>query len=182
MSKIIAAINITIDGNFDHTRGLPDEEIHEHYTELLSNGSTILYGRKTYELMEFWQAFIENPSGEKSMDDFAIAINEIPKIVFSHTLKNLNWKTAKLASKSLEEKVLELKQETGKDILIGSRSLIIQLMKLNLIDEYQLCIHPVIAGGSMPLFEGIEDRIIFKLTKTKTFKSGAIILYFSRNT
>ncbi len=170
---------MSIDGNFDHTKGLPDEEIHEHYTELLNNGSVILYGRKTYELMEFWKAFIENPSGEKSMDEFAIAINEIPKIVFSNTLKNLNWETAELAKKSLEETVLEINQKANKDVLIGSRSLIIQLMKLNLIDEFQICIQPLVAGTGMPLFEGIEERILFNFIKTKTFKSGAIILYYN---
>lgn len=114
------------------------------------------------------------------MDDFALAINKIPKIVFSQTLQNLDWETAELANKSLEKTVLEIKEDTNKDVLIGSRSLIIQLMKLHLIDEYQLCIHPVLAGASMPLFEGIEERIVFNLARTKTFKSGAIILYYHR--
>jgi len=121
---------------------------------------------------------LKNPSGEKSMDDFAMAIDKIPKIVFSHTLKNTEWDSAKLSNKSLEEMVLELKQQPGRDILIGSRSLIIQLMKLNLIDEYQLCVHPVVAGSGLPLFENINDRTILKLIKTKTFSSGAITLYY----
>ena len=97
--------------------------------------------------MEFWQTLLENPSGEKSMDDFAMAIDKIPKIVFSHTLKNVEWESAKLANRDIEEEVLELKQQSGKDIFVGSRSLIIQLMKLNLIDEFQLCVHPVVAGS-----------------------------------
>ena len=128
--------------------------------------------------MEFWRTLIENPSGEKSMDDFAVVIDKIPKIVFSDTLKNVAWESAKLANQDLEEEVLELKQQSGKDILVGSRSLIIQLMKLNLIDEYQLCVHPVIAGSGLPLFENINDRTILKLFKTKIFGSGAITLYY----
>jgi len=178
MRKIIAAINMTLDGFCDHTGLLPDEEIHQHYTELLSDADAILYGRITYQLMQYWQTLIKNPSGEKSMDDFAMAIDKIPKIVFSHKLKNTEWDSAKLSNQPIEEEVLELKQQSGKDILVGSRSLIIQLMKLNLIDEYQLCVHPVIAGTGLPLFENINDRTILKLTKTKTFSGGAVILYY----
>ncbi len=187
MRKIIAAINMTIDGFCDHTVLSPDEEIHQHYTELLRGAKAILYGRITYQLMQFWQTLIKNPSGEKSMDDFAEAIDKVPKIVFSQTLKSTEWNSAKLSHQSLEEAVIELKQfhlkspeENGgrKDIFIGCRSLIIQLMKLNLIDELQLCVHPVVAGGGLPLFENIIDRTVLKLIKTKTFSGGAVILYY----
>ncbi len=169
---------MTLDGFCDHTAGIPDDEIHQHYTDLLSNADTILYGRITYQLMEYWRTVLENPSDEKSMNDFAIAIDKIPKIVFSHTLKNIEWESAKLANRTIEEEVLELKKQSGKDILVGSRSLIIQLMKLNLIDEYQLCVHPVVAGGGLPLFENMNDRTILKHIKTKTFSGGAVILYY----
>jgi len=111
------------------------------------------------------------------MNDFAIAINNIPKIVFSHTLDNVEWKTATIANRSLKDTVLDLKQ-SGKDIFVGSRSLIIQLLKRNLIDEFQLCIYPVVAGTGLPLFENLNNRIIFKLVKTKTFNGGAVILYY----
>ena len=186
MRKIIAAINMTLDGFCDHTSGVPDEEVHQHYAELLGEADLILYGRITYQLMEFWKTLVENPSGEKSMDDFAIAIDKIPKIVFSHTLQNAGmtktgWHSAKLANQSPEEVVLELKQslnDGSKDIFVGSRSIIIQLMNLNLIDEFQLCVNPVIAGKGLPLFEHINDRTILKLIKTKTFKGGAVILYY----
>lgn len=178
MRKIIAAINMTLDGFCDHTAILPDEEIHQHYTELLREGDAILYGRITYQLMQYWQTLIKNPSGEKSMDDFAMAIDKIPKIVFSNTLKNTDWDSAKLSNQPIEEEVLELKQQSGAAIFVGSRSLIIQLMRLNLIDEYQFCVHPVIAGGGLPLFENMNDRAVFKLIKTKTFSGGAVILYY----
>jgi len=178
MRKLIAAINMTLDGFCDHTSGVPDEEIHQHYADLLRSTDTALYGRLTYQLMEFWRTVLENPTGDKAMDDFALAIDNTPKLVFSRTLKNVDWKSAKLASQDLEKEVLELKQQSGKDILVGSRSLIIQLMKLNLIDELQLCIHPVIAGTGLPLFENIKDRTVLKLIKTKTFGGGAVTLYY----
>jgi dihydrofolate reductase len=180
MRKVIAAINMTIDGFCDHTVILPDEEIHEHYANLLKDADVVLYGRTTYELMQFWQSLIKNPSGEKSMDEFAMAIDKVPKIVFSSTLKNTGWDSAKLADQPLEEMVKELKQQPGKNIFIGSRSLIVELTNLNLIDEYQLCIHPVIVGKGLPLFDNINDRTVFKLLKTKVFTSGAIIIYYKR--
>lgn len=179
MRKIIAAFNMTLDGVCDHTAGIPDEEIHQHYTELLGQGDAILYGRTTtYQLMEFWRTLLENPSEEQSMNDFAAAINKIPKIVFSRTIENVDWESATIAKRALKDEVLELKQQPGKAIFVGSRSLIIQLIKLDLIDEFQLCIYPVVAGNGLSLFENINDRIIFKLVKTKTFKGGAVILYY----
>ncbi len=83
MSKVIGAINMTLDGICDHTVGITDEDIHQHYTELLDNAGVLLYGRTTYQLMQFWQTLLEKPSGERSMDDFAVAIDKVPKIVFS---------------------------------------------------------------------------------------------------
>jgi dihydrofolate reductase len=178
MRKVIAAINITVDGFCDHTAALPDEEIHLHYAELLGQGDVILHGRTTYQLMEFWRTILENPSEDKSMNDFALAIDKIQKIVFSHTLKNVDWKSAKLATRNPEEEVLNLKQQPGKDIFVGSPGLIAALTKLNLIDEYQLCFHPVIAGSGLPLFKNITERIILKLVKTKIFSGGAVIHYY----
>jgi dihydrofolate reductase len=178
MGKVIAAINMTIDGICDHTAGIPDEDLHQHYTGLLDNAGVILYGRKTYLLMQFWQTLLKNPSGQKSMDDFALAIDRIPKIVFSQTLKNTEWDSAKLATKEIEKEVLELKQQLGKDILVGSRSLIIQLINLGLIDEFQICIHPLIEGKGLQLFDKIKDTTVFKLLNTKIFGSGAIVLYY----
>ena len=131
--------------------------------------------------MEFWRTVLENPTGDKAMDDFAVAIDNTPKIVFSRTLKNVDWKSAKLASQDLEKEVLELKQSHSggsKDVFVGSPSLIVALTKLNLIDEYQLCVHPVIAGSGLPLFKNISEKITLKLIKAKTFSGGAVILYY----
>lgn len=178
MRKIIAALNQTIDGFIDHTAGVPDEEVHDHYTELLNGAGAILYGRVTYELMGYWQTLLEKPSGEPSMDDFAKAIDRIPKIVFSNTLTTTGWDSATLADKPIEEVVAELKQQPGRDVLVGSRSLIVQLTNLNLIDEFQLCVHPVIIGKGLTLFKGLDERTILKLIKTKTFTGGAVLHYY----
>ena len=178
MRKVIAAFNMTLDGVCDHTTGIPSEELHQHYSNLLDNSGVLLYGRTTFELMQFWKTILQNPSGKKSMDDFAISIDKIPKLVFSTTLKETNWVSAKLSDLPLNEKVLELKQQSGRNILIGSRSLIIQLLNNNLIDEFQICIHPIIEGKGLKLFEKIKDRIMLKLINTKSLNSGVTIMYY----
>lgn len=179
MRKLIAAINMTLDGFCDHTVMIADDEIHQHYNELLSNAGTLLYGRITYQLMEsYWPTVVKNPTGNKPTDEFAVIIQNISKIVFSRTLKNVEWENASLAKKDLKEEVLELKQQTGKDILVGSPSLIVGTMNLNLIDEFQFCVQPTIAGKGLLLFKNINDRINLKLIKTKTFSSGSIELYY----
>jgi dihydrofolate reductase len=178
MRKLIAAINMTLDGFCDHTYGIADDELHQHYNELLRSADDILYGRITFQLMEYWETIVKNPSGNQSRDEFAVTINNISKIVFSHTLKNVGMKNTRLAKGSIQKEVLELRQQAGRDILAGSPSLIVALTQLGLIDEYQLCIHPVIAGHGLPLFKNINDKIILKLLKSKTFNSGAIVLYY----
>jgi dihydrofolate reductase len=179
MRKIIAGTNMTLDGFCDHTAGIADDELHDHYTELLRNAGTILYGRITYQLMEYWPPIVKNPTGNRSIDEFAVAINNIEKIVFSHTLKKVEMNNTRLAKKELKEEVLALKQQPGKDILVGSRSVIISLLNLQLIDEFQLTVQPILLGKGLPLFNEITNRIDLKLIKTKTFRSsGSMTLYY----
>ena len=179
MRKLIAAINMTLDGFCNHTAMIADEEIHQHYNELLSNADTLIYGRLTFQLMEsYWPSVVKNPTGNKPMDEFAVLIDNISKIVFSRTLKNVDWKNTQLKREVIKEEVLELKQQAGKNILVGSPSLIVALTHLDLIDEYQLSVQPTVSGGGLPLFKNIRDRINLKLLKTKTFGCGAVSHYY----
>ncbi len=183
MKKLIAAMNMTLDGFCDHTAGIADEELHQHYADLLKTADAILYGRVTYQLMEYWRSLLENPTGEKAMDDFALVMDRVPKIVFSRTLKALDWDSARLATKSLEDEVAELKNSGGdenKNIYVGSPGLIAALTQSGLIEEYQICIHPFILGSGLTLFKNISQAIPLKLQGSKTFNSGAIILYYQR--
>ena len=179
MRKLIAAINVTLDGFCDHTAMTADEEIHQHYNELLRNAGTLIYGRITYQLMEsYWPSVVKNPTGIKPTDEFAVLIDNISKIVFSRTLKHVEWKNTKLKKEVIKEDLLELKQQAGKNILVGSPGLIVKLTQLDLIDEYQLCVQPIILGNGLPLFKNIKDRINLTLLKTKTFGCGAVTLYY----
>lgn len=179
MRKIIAAINMSLDGFCDHTGMIADDELHEHYNDLLRNAGVLIYGRITYQLMEsYWPSVIRNPTGNKPTDDFAVLIDNIPKIVFSRTLKHVEWKNTILKDEIIREDIVDLKQQEGKDIFVGSPGLINAFMHLDLIDEYQLAVHPVIAGSGLQLFQDIKDRIKLKLIKTKIIGSGVIFLYY----
>jgi len=182
MRKLIAAINMTLDGFCDHTAMIADEEIHQHYNELLSNAGTLIYGRITYQLMEsYWPSVVKNPTGNKPMDEFAVLIDNISKIVFSRTLKNVDWKNTILKKEVIREEILELKQSRNggsKNILAGSPSLIVALTQLDVIDEYQLSVQPTVLGSGLPLFKNVKDRINLKLLKTKTFVCGAVTFYY----
>lgn len=178
MRKLIAAMNMTLDGFCDHDKMIADDEIHRHYTELLREADTIIYGRKTFELMEFWPTLLQKPSGNEAMDEFAVVMDEIHKIVYSRTLERVEWKTAELKHELIEDEIVELKHKEGKPILVGSPSLIVQLGNLGLIDEYQIAIQPIIVGSGLPLFKNIKGKIDLKHLKTKTFGCGAVAHYY----
>ena len=181
MGKIIAAMNMTLDGFCNHTAMIANDEIHQHYTELLTSADTIIYGRTTYQLMEnYWPSLVKNPSGNKTADEFALAIDNISKIVYSRTLDHVDWRNAKLRKEINREEVLGLKAQADKPILVGSPNLIATFTQLDLIDEYQLGLQPSILGSGLTLFKDIADRVNLKLLKTKTFGSGTIMLYYER--
>ena len=177
-------MNMTLDGFCNHTAMIADEEIHQHYNELLRSADTLIYGRITYQLMEsYWPSVVKNPTGNKPMDEFAVLIDNIPKIVFSRTLKNVDWNNTTLKKEIIKEEILELKQSRSygtKNILVGSPGLIVALANLDLVDEYQLDVQPIILGSGLPLFKNVRDRIDLKLLKTKTFGCGAVMLYYVR--
>jgi dihydrofolate reductase len=107
-----------------------------------------------------------------------VLIDNISKIVCSRTLNDVGWKNTELKKEVLKDEILDLKQHAGKNILVGSPSLIVALAKLNLIDEYQLGVQPTVIGSGLPLFKNISDRIDLKLLKTKPFGCGAVTLYY----
>lgn len=178
MRKLIAAMNMSLDGCCDHTAMSADDEIHDHYTDLLRNADTAIYGRKTYHLMEYWRSVAENPTGNRATDEFAVVMDMIRKIVYSRTLESVDWESAEIKRELVKEEIEELKRQDGKSILIGSPSMIDALAKLGLVDEFQISVHPVVVGSGLRLFKDISERIDLHLLKTKTFDCGAVTLYY----
>jgi dihydrofolate reductase len=178
MRKLIAGMNMTLDGFCDHTAMIADDEIHEHYNQVLRSSDTLIYGRITYQLMEsYWPTVVKDPTGVKAEDDFAVLIDNVQKIVFSRTLKGVEWKNSELKKEIVKEEILELKRQKGKDILVGSPSLITAFAQLGLVDEFQLGVQPILLGSGLSLFKNIKDRIDLKLIRTKTFGCGAVFFY-----
>lgn len=183
MRNVIYAINTTLDGCFDHTKFSADDEILEYFTYLTRDADTLLYGRKTYQLMvPYWPDVAKNPSGHTKADyEFAKAFDAINKIiVFSQSLESPEGKRTRIVRTSLHDEVLKLKQEQGKDILTGGVSIPSQLVELGLIDEYLFVVHPIVLGDGRRLFEGVnlQEKLKLKLAESKTFKSGCVALRY----
>jgi len=179
MRKLIASINMTLDGYCNHEVGIVDEELHQLVNELFKEVDILLFGRVTYQLMESsWPQIVANPTGMKAFDEFAVLIDTLPKIVFSRTLKLVKWKNTTLSHSDMQEVVLKLKQQEGKSMLVGGPSVIVSLLQNGLIDEFRLWVHPIVLGKGLPLFKNITERINLKLLKTKTLGSGVIVLYY----
>lgn len=186
MRKVIFGINLSLDGCCDHTKGNPDEEIHEYFAQQIQHADVLVYGRKTYQLMvPFWPDVAKNQSGPtKSINDFARAFDSVKQIVvFSRTLEKVEGKNTRIVRTDLKEEILKLKNEPGKDILVGGVDLPSQLMKLDLIDEYLFVIQPIVVGEGRRLFDDISlrEKLQLKLAGSKTFRSGCLALRYLRN-
>ena len=178
MRKLVYAINTTIDGCCDHTKFMPDEETFAYATQLARDAGTFLYGRKTYQLMvPYWpHAAKEDPS-----DEFARAFDAVENIVvFSKSLDRAEGEKTRIVRTGLQEEVIKLKQEQGKNILTGGLNLVSQLAELGLIDEYHIIIHPIVVGEGKRLFEGInlQQKLQLKLVESTVFKSGSVVLRY----
>jgi dihydrofolate reductase len=182
MRNVIYAINITLDGCCDHTKQTADEETHEYFTNLMREQVDLLvFGRKTYELMvPFWPEVARNQSMTKAENEFARTFVSINKIVFSRSLDSAEDKNTRIVRANLHDEILKLKQEPGKNILIGGVSVPSQLIELGLVDEYRFVVGPIIAGEGRRLLEGVslQERLQLKLVESKVFKSGCVALRY----
>ena len=182
MRKLIFAINMSLDGCCDHTKLDADDEIHEYYTQLLRDIDVLVFGRKTYELMvPFWPDVAKNHSGEtKAMNDFAEAFDSSKIVVFSQTLDRAEGENTRIVRTNLQDEILKLKQEQGKDILVGGVSVPSQLIELGLVDEYLFVVQPTVVGEGRRLLDdiGLPERLQLKLVESKLFKSGAVALRY----
>ena len=182
MRKLIFAINITLDGCVDHTKQIGGEETHEYFTHLMRSVDLLVYGRKTYQLMvPFWPDVAKNHSGPtNAMNDFAQAFDSINKLVFSKSLDSTEAKNTRIVRTNLQDEILKLKQEQGKDILTGGVSLPSQLIELGLVDEYLFVVHPLVVGEGRRLLDGLSlpERLQLQLVESKIFKSGGIALRY----
>ncbi len=181
MRKLFAFNMVTLDGFFEGpNRDISwhnvDDEFNQFAIEQTSTVGAILFGRMTYELMaSYW------PTPAAQSDDPIVAnlMNTLPKVVFSRTLQKAEWNNTRLIKDNVAEEILKMKQEPGNDLAVfGSADLLSTLLRLDLIDEHRVMINPVLIGSGTPLFKNIGQRVNLKRVKTRTFKSGNVLLYY----
>lgn len=181
MGKIGMFENVSIDGYFAGPNGeidwfVGDEETAQYAKDQAKSTATILFGRVTYELMaSYW------PTEEAMKNDPVVAevMNSASKIVFSRTLDRVEWDNTRLVKGNIEEEISKLKQQPGNDmVILGSGSIVSALEQRGLIDEYSFMVNPIILGQGRSIFQGIKDRLHLKLLKTRTFKSGNVLLQY----
>lgn len=185
MRKIILMMSVSLDGFFEGPNReldwqLVDDELHVHFNEQLSAMGAFLDGRVTYELMAgFWPTADTDPSSTRPMVEFARIWRDMPKIVYSRTLERAEWNTT-IARDVIVDEVLELKAQPGGDLVVGGANLAATFMRLDLVDEYRLYVHPVAIGRGKPLFPASDAAISLQLAETRTFGSGVVLLRYQR--
>jgi dihydrofolate reductase len=181
MRNLIFAINITLDGCVDHTKGIADEELLEDFARLTREVDLQVFGRKTYQLMvPYWPDVAKDQSATKAEIEFARAFDSINKIVFSRSLESAEDGNTRIVRGNLPDEILKLKQEQGKNILVGGVDIPSQLIELGLVDEYHFVVHPIVAGEGRRLLEGVSlpEKLQLKLVESKIFKSGCVALHY----
>jgi dihydrofolate reductase len=181
MRKLSVFNLVTLDGYFAGEDGdiswhMVDDEFQELAEAASNSGNTLLFGRKTYQLMEnYWPT----PEALKNDPIVARGMNAATKIVFSRTLEKAGWNNTRLVKDDMPAEVRKMKREPGKDLtVLGSGSIVSQLAQEGLIDEYQILVNPVVIGKGRTMFEGIRGRIALKLIKTRTFGNGNVLLTY----
>ena len=181
MRKVIFAINITLDGCVDHTKQSVDDEKLEYFTHLTREVDLQIFGRKTYQLMvPYWPDVLKGQSETKADTEFAQAFCSTNKIVFSRSLDSVKDSNTRIVRGNLHDEILKLKQQQGKNILVGGVDIPSQLIELGLVDEYRFVVGPIVAGEGRQLLEGVSlpQSLQLKLVETKVFKSGSIALRY----
>lgn len=182
MRNLIYAINMTLDGCVDHIPQSVDEEKMEYFSQLLLGEVGVqVFGRKTYQLMvPYWPDVLKNPSETKADHEFARAFDATPRIVFSRSLDSVEDRNTKIVRGNLRDEILKLKQEPGKNVLVGGVDIPSQMIKFGLVDEFRFVVGPVFAGKGRRLMDGVSlpEKLQLKLVESKIFKSGSVALRY----
>ena len=182
MRKIHVFNNVSIDGFFTDANGdmswahKHDEEWNQFASSNASGSGELLFGRVTYEMMA---AFWPTPQAAQMLPGVAAGMNRMHKTVFSRTLNAVTWANTTLVKGDLTTEVRKLKQQPGPDmVILGSGSIVSQLTEARLIDGYQLVVSPIVLGKGRTLFETVSGRVNLKLTNSRTFNNGNVVLWY----
>jgi dihydrofolate reductase len=184
MRSVIYSMMISLDGFIEGPNQALDwpiieEELHTFINDQQGEVDTYLYGRRMYEVMQYWETADKNPSLSAYELEFARIWQNMSKIVFSKTLDQVQGNT-RLVRGNIAEEVAKLKAQPGKNMAIGGANIASAFIQLGLIDEYWLYIHPVVLGSGTPLFPTLGNPINLRLVETRTFDSGVVYLRYQR--
>jgi dihydrofolate reductase len=157
-----------------------DRELHQFINDQQAGIGAFLYGRRMYENMSaYWPTADAVPTLPDYVLEWAHIWKPMPKIVFSRTLEKVEW-NSRLVRENAAEEVKKLKAQPGKDLSVGGAILAATFVRLDLIDEYQLFLQPVVLGGGTPFFPALDSQLNLKLVETHTFGSGVVLLRYLR--
>jgi dihydrofolate reductase len=182
MRKLVVFNMVSLDGYFVDTKGdmswahKHDDEWNTFVSGNASGNGMLLFGRVTYDMMaSYWPS----PMALQNSPVVAKGMNEMPKIVFSRTLDKASWNNTTLLKGDLATEIKKLKAAPGPDmVILGSGNIVSQLAQLNLIDEFQLAISPIVLGKGRTLFENVTKRLNLKLTNSRTFGNGTVFVCY----
>ena len=183
MGLLTFSINVTLDGCVDHQEGIADDETHAFFTRLLDGCGAMLWGRVTYEMMEgYWPAVARGDAdAPPAMREWAVKLEAKPKYVVSSARKHFPWSNSHPIAGDLRTAVQKLKDATPDGVLLGSGQLANALDRLDLIDEYQVLVHPRIAGHGPTLYEGgLPGTRRLELVSAKPLRNGAVSMHYRR--
>ncbi|BDZ47300.1 dihydrofolate reductase family protein [Naasia aerilata] len=166
--KLRYSINVSLDGCVDHRAGSPHEETHRHAAEVIARADAIIFGRTTYELMEFWRTAQDLPEWMRPFQD---TINVAKKYLVSSTREPDGWNTEALTGDPVEA-VRKLKEQPGEGLYVGGVTLPRALADAGLIDEYEFVVYPALVGHGPWLFEGLAKPLDLELVGVTEFSSG----------
>ena len=185
MRKLVWMMSVSLDGYFegpDHELDwhMVDDELHRHFNAELATMGAFLDGRVTYELMAgFWPTADADPSSGEPVAEFARIWRDMPKLVYSRTLEQAGWNTT-IVREVVPEDVQRLKAEPGGDLVLGGAQLAATFLRLDLIDEYRVYVHPVVIGRGRPMFPASHERLDLRLAEARSFGNGVVLLRYER--
>lgn len=183
MGLLTFSMNVTLDGCVDHEEGIADDETHAFFTRLMDESGAMLWGRVTYEMMEaHWPLVARGDiAAPPALLDWAVKLEAKPKYVASRSRTEYSWKNSHHLTGDLRASVQALKDATPAGVLLGSGKLATELDGLDLIDEYQLLVHPRIAGRGPTLYEGgVPSTRKLELVSAKPLRCGSVAMHYRR--
>ncbi len=181
MNRIVWPMQVSLDGymegpNHDISWHRVDAELHQHFNDWMGSAGAFLSGRTTYDLMaDYWPTADQNPDADPTEVEFAGIWRDTPKVVYSRTLDHADWNTT-IVREVLPDDVRALQEQVDGDLVVGGSRVGSQFLRLGLVDEIRVYVHPVIIGRGTPMFHPQDVHIPLELVATRAFGNGVVLL------